>query len=83
MGADTKTLRGGGALEGGDLRLLEHCGDCLATLDANFIPGDAANARKVQVSGQVQEKCMCRKGACYWALTSIRGSVVVWRTQAR
>ena len=42
----------GGVLEDGDLRLLEHCSDCFAALDANVIASDAASAGKVHVTVQ-------------------------------
>ena len=54
-GASGWTIRSeGGALEVGDLRLLEHRGNCFAALDANLIGAHAASAGKVQVSGRVQ-----------------------------
>ena len=67
-----RTLISGGVLEDGDLRLLEHCSNCFAALDANAIVGDAASEGQVQVGGRVQEKCMSALNACglrkWWAV---------------
>ena len=54
-----------GAPEVGDLRLLEHCSDCFAALNANVIEANATRAGEVHAVGE------CRKTLCYWALTRV------------
>ena len=65
-GADAiANSRGGGALEGGDLRLLEDDGECGGTLVSDLVARETANHGRG--CGTVRDQ------ACQWALTQALG----------